>query len=549
MVKSFASRAGHTLPSGTLSREEDLRRLADVLPQLVWIAQPDGRIDYYNQCCLDYTGMTREELEGWGWQHVLHPDEVDVKLTRWAESLRTGTQFEIEYRLRRADGRYIWHLGRALPFRDESGQIGRWFGTSTNIEAQKRAEEALAELRRAEEEVSLLHTIIMEVAVAPDLTASLQVVLRRVCERTGWTIGQAWVVCGDGSCLECSPAWSSTVEGQQHFREVSQAICFPPGIGLPGRVWTSRQPEWVRDVTLDTNFPRVQAAREVGLKAALAIPIVAKDTVVAVLEFFLQEPRHEDERLVKVIETVAAELDLVLERKQAEDALRHQQVTLRESYERIQDLAGRLLVAEEAERSRIARDLHDDINQQVAALSIALSRLKRRISDADRAILNTELMSLQERAIALADSVRRLSHELHPGALQHAGLTVALESHCAEFREQYGIDVTFDGELDLNALEPDVALCLFRVAQELLRNVAKHAGAHRIRVGLCRDTSVLTMTIADDGRGFDAGLLRRGGGLGLLSIEERARLVHGHVSIESGAARGTTVKLTVPMDP
>src|SRR5262245_5958404 len=174
MVQPSTSHITHTLPFGTLSREEDLRRLADVLPQLVWIAQPDGRIDYYNQCCLDYTGLTRAELEGWGWQRVLHPDEVDVKLTRWAESLRTGSQFEIEYRLRRSDGCYVWHLGRALPFRDDTGQIVRWFGTSTNIEAQKRAEEALAELRRAEEEVSLLHTIIMEVAVAPDLTASLQ---------------------------------------------------------------------------------------------------------------------------------------------------------------------------------------------------------------------------------------------------------------------------------------------------------------------------------------------------------------------------------------
>src|SRR5262245_53530331 len=120
--------------SRSASREDALRHLADALPQLVWIARTDGYIEYYNQSCYDYTGKSSDELLGWGWQHVLHPDEVDVKLERWAESLRSGTAFEIEYRLKRHDGHFRWHLGRALPFRDEQGQIVQWFGTSTNIE-------------------------------------------------------------------------------------------------------------------------------------------------------------------------------------------------------------------------------------------------------------------------------------------------------------------------------------------------------------------------------------------------------------------------------
>src|SRR5262245_50163086 len=116
-------------------RDDALRHLADSLPQLVWIARPDGSIEYYNQSCLDYTGMTLDQLLGFGWQNVLHPEEVEIKLERWAESLRTGHVFEIEYRLRRFDGVHLWHLGRAQPFRDEHGQIVRWFGTSTDIEA------------------------------------------------------------------------------------------------------------------------------------------------------------------------------------------------------------------------------------------------------------------------------------------------------------------------------------------------------------------------------------------------------------------------------
>jgi len=556
-------------PAPVVSREADLRHLADALPQLVWIARPDGYIEHYNQSCLAYTGLTHDELLGWGWQRVLHPDEVEIKLERWAEALRTGNTFEIEYRLRQFDGRYRWHLGRALPFRDDRGQIVRWFGTSTDIEAQKQAEQELREsqhaleenvaertaeltranaiLKRLEEEASLLNTIVMEVAAAPDLTASLEVVLRRVCEKTRWAIGQAWVPRPASDCLEFSAAWCSVAPGMERFLGDSRTSRFQKGIGLPGRVWASGQPAWVRDVTVDDNFPRSQAARDAGLKGALGIPILGGETVVAVLEFFVQEPREEDERLTRLIATVAAQLDLVIERKHAEQALREQEAMLRLSFERIQDLAGRLIVAQEVERKRIARDLHDDINQQLAGLAIALSGLKRRLGTAAPGTLEEAVTTLQQRTINLADSVRRLSHDLHPGVLQQIGLTAALESHCAEFQKQHGIEVIFFAEEELNAIDPDAALCLFRAAQETLRNVAKHAGACHVQVALARDCDDLTLTIVDDGSGFDAAQVQgAGGGLGLLSIEERARLLHGSVRIDSGAARGTAVRIAIP---
>jgi PAS domain S-box-containing protein len=577
MIRAPRSRARRQKRRPQQSRREGLRHLADTLPQLVWLARPDGYIEYYNRSCFDYTGLSRDDLLGWGWQRVLHPDEVEVKLQRWGESLRTGNAFEIEYRLKRFDGSYRWHLGRALPFRDKGGQIVNWFGTSTDIEAQKQAEYALresqrqleqsvaertaaltranaalteqiSERKRAEEEVSLLHTIIKEVAAARDLTGSLEVVLRRVCEKTGWAIGQAWVVGTSGECLECSLAWFCGIAGCERFRAASKATRFQFGEGLPGRVWAHGQPAWIRDVTLDPNFPRAQAAREVGLKGALGIPIVAAGKVVAVIEFFVREPRDEDERLTKVIATVAAELDLVVERKQAEEALREQEALLRSSFERIQELAGRLIIAQEAERSRIARELHDDISQQLAGLSLALSRLRRQIGAHDHAALAAALATLQQRTIHLADGVRRLSHDLHPGVLQQVGLTAALEAHCTEFQQQHGIEVTFGTVEGLSDLTPDASLCLFRAAQEALRNVAKHSSARRTQVMLSRESDELTLTIVDDGRGFDAAGIRYvGGGLGLQSIEERARLLHGSVRIETGPGRGTTVRIAIPM--
>ncbi len=126
--------------------EAGFRLLTEVMPQIVWTARPDGFLDYYNQRWVDYTGMSVEQTQGWGWQPVLHPDDVAPCLDAWTHSTRTGEPYEIEYRFKRAsDGAYRWHLGRALPLRDEAGNIVKWFGTGTDIDDQKRAQEELEE--------------------------------------------------------------------------------------------------------------------------------------------------------------------------------------------------------------------------------------------------------------------------------------------------------------------------------------------------------------------------------------------------------------------
>ena len=161
----------------------------------------------------------------------------------------------------------------------------------------------------------------MEVAAASDLSAALAVVLRRVCEKTGWAFGQAWVPNQDETLLVCGPVWSGGEADLKQFRIASEESRFCPGIGLPGRVWKSKQPAWIEDVALDENFPRIKAAAAVGLRTAVGIPILSGDRVIAVMEFFLRESRGENEPLVKVITAVAAQLDLVMERKRAEEKL------------------------------------------------------------------------------------------------------------------------------------------------------------------------------------------------------------------------------------
>jgi PAS domain S-box-containing protein len=176
-----------------------------------------------------------------------------------------------------------------------------------------------------DEQLNLLQTITLEVAAADDLSSALKIVLRQVCEKTGWALGQAWVPNRDGSVLVCDSDWFCGEGDLQDFRVASEATHFKPGVGLPGRVWASKQPAWVEDVTNDPNFPRSAAARTAGLRTGVGIPILSGNEVIAVLEFFMGESREQNERLLNVIASVAGQLDLLRRATQAEAAARERQ--------------------------------------------------------------------------------------------------------------------------------------------------------------------------------------------------------------------------------
>ncbi len=244
---------------------------------------------------------------------------------------------------------------------------------------------------------------------------------------------------------------------------------------------------------------------------------------------------------------VGCDIDIT-ERWEAEERTRENRAALEVSHREVVHLAGRLIEAQDAERARVARDLHDDVSQQLAGLSIALSSLKHRMVEARAGEdLQADLRALHQRTTALAQNVRHLSHDLHPTVLRHAGLVAALTSYCAELERSHGTVLTCRAEGDLGSIAPETALCLYRIAQEALRNVIAHAGAGRADVRLLRAGDDVEITISDDGRGFDvARSLAQGKGLGLVSITERVRLAGGTVGIVAGSTKGTEVRARIP---
>jgi PAS domain S-box-containing protein len=211
-------------------------------------------------------------------------------------------------------------------------------------------------------------------------------------------------------------------------------------------------------------------------------------------------------------------------------------------------LAGRLISSQEAERARIARDLHDGVCQEMASLTVDLSFLRRKSDDAQGTGFKELMRSVEQRSANVAETLRLLSHGLHPAVLNHIGLVAALQADCVEVERQYQMAVTLSIDDDVEPVPPLVALSLFRISQEALRNSARHARAPHATISLSRDPLGLTLSITDDGEGFDIDGVRQNGGLGLVSIEERARLVRGSATFHSHPGVGTIVVVRIPVD-
>ena len=226
------------------------------------------------------------------------------------------------------------------------------------------------------------------------------------------------------------------------------------------------------------------------------------------------------------IDRVACILHDITDRKRAEEALAA--------------MTRRLIEAQEQERSRIGRELHDDINQRLALLAIELEQLKDNPVD-----VSNSLQQLLEKTNALSHDVQALSHELHSSRLEYLGVVSGMKSLCREFSERQKMEVDFRSDVS-SPLPFEIGLCLFRVLQEALNNAVKHSGVKRVEVQVVEQSNEVHLLVRDSGNGFDIEAARQGSGLGLTSMQERVRLVNGTIAFESKPMAGTTIHVRVP---
>jgi signal transduction histidine kinase len=214
---------------------------------------------------------------------------------------------------------------------------------------------------------------------------------------------------------------------------------------------------------------------------------------------------------------------------------------LKRAEDALASMTRKLIESQEQDRARIGRELHDDVNQRLAMLSIELEQLQH-----DPSELQKRVQELRKQMSEISNDVQALSHDLHSSKLEYLGVAAGMKSWCKEFSERQKLEINFRSDVP-SVLPPEVGLSLFRVLQEALNNAIKHSAARRVEVQLREDSGEIHLVISDMGRGFDVEAALQGTGLGLTSMRERVRLVNGTIAIDSKPTGGTTIRVRVPL--
>ncbi|HEU4323765.1 MAG TPA: PAS domain S-box protein [Roseiflexaceae bacterium] len=505
--------------------EARFRTLADVVPQVIWTNDAEGNANYFNERWYTYSGLSFAESEGLGWQRIVHPEDAPVSVERWQRALAAGEVFNTEYRLRRADGVYHWQLGRNVPLRDEDGRITGWFGSATDIEDLKQAEQAV---RESEERFRLL------VEGAHDYAMFLLDPDNRI---TFWSVGAERLFgYTEAEAIGQSSAIIFTSEDRERGvveHEVRTAL-------TEGRVEDRRWHVRKDGSRLFLDGVQLRLDDETGgLRGFVKIGRDATTQYQA--EEALQRARAELETRVQERTSELATANQLLQQEIAERRrLAAQRAALME----------RIISAQEAERQRIARELHDTLGQFLSALNLRLSMAQS--LDGLPPSVHGELAQLRALTGRIDQEVDRLTMELRPPALEHLGLPDALHSYAEEWIATSGIpvDVVVTG-LDTTRLPAVIEATTYRIVQEALTNVLKHAQARSVSVIIERRGGELRVIVEDDGVGFEPrqSTAQGNGGrqVGLIGMAERAALAGGELLIESAPGTGASIYLRIPL--
>ncbi|WP_177223346.1 PAS domain-containing sensor histidine kinase [Modicisalibacter xianhensis] len=477
--------------------EARFHAIADLVPDMLWQADPEGKRVWVNRRWMEYTGQSSQEAIGYGWADAIHPHERSTVLYKYRRAVETGVRFRNEHRMRRADGSYGWFLVEAVPICNDDGEILHWLGSANDIHDQRmtmdRLEDLVAErtqsLADSEERFRLL------------VTTSAQII---------------WSTDAQGCASEDSPSWRAFT-GQSvedwltgHWRDMVH----------PEDVTPSEQ-AWQRSIGTGKPFEaeyRLWHARSGHWRWTMARGIPLCDGVGRTLGWF----------------GTNTDID---ERKRAEEEVRR--------------MAYSLTMAEQEERRRVSQILHDDLQQLLYALQLKLRMVSNRlILDRQRTLADmvADTSGLINQAIA---TTRQLTVDLSPPILKTEGLGDALEWLQRQMRELHGLNVELLAQRAMPPIDEDLRVLLFQIVRELLFNVKKHAGVDRATVELKQSDTHLAIHVEDEGLGMPLQTkdTLQESGFGLSSVKERLRQVGGTLKIDSAEGHGMRVHIRVPWCP
>jgi len=326
----------------------------------------------------------------------------------------------------------------------------------------------------------------------------------------------------------------------------AEEMCLSLGEGITGKVAQSGRPTLVEDISLEPGTARSDLISMEGLKAFLSIPLQAKGNVLGVMNVTSRMPRRFTKRDMHLLQSIGDLLGTAIEQAKLYEQLR-------KGKERYRQLARQVLLAQEEERRRIARELHDETSQALTGLALNLQVLMETgetagIQDPE---FEARLKKAHSLAVQVSTEVSRLIADLRPSLLDTLGLVAAIRQHAETNLISLGINVSFEFEGVERPLPPEVEIGLFRWAQGAIGNIMQHSQARNVTISLKPEGDEIVLFISDDGKGFDVsqltGVEEGGRGAGLFSMKERVGLLGGICSIQSQPGHGTTATARVPL--
>jgi PAS domain S-box-containing protein len=459
---------------------------------MAWSLQPEGAIDFVNQRWVDYTGLSLEEAIA-EQTRPMHPEDLPRAMAEWRPNLAAEKPFEDEMRLRRADGEYRWFLIRTDPLRDEQGNLVKWYGVSIDIEDRKRAEEALKESQRKLEEA------------------------QRIAHVGHW----------DRDLETGRIMWSDEM-----YRI----------LGLPLEERDSPRTEWL-DVAHPEDRQRLSLALEEmqrGIRRFdVEFRIVRPNGEVRFLHSQGDVIRDERGRPLRRFGTAQD----ITERKLAEEQLKA-------TSEQLRALSARVQSAREEEGTRIAREIHDELGSMLTGLKWDLEEISRMLStqpgQSQLAVMREKLSALTKLTDMSVSTLRRIASELRPSMLDDLGLGAAIEWQTQQFQGRTGIICHCDCSLEDIELSQEQSTAVFRIFQEALTNVLRHAQATRVDITIKNGAGYFILVVGDNGKGITQKEKSEQRSLGILGMRERAHLVGAEIDIKGLEGKGTVVTVRVP---
>src|SRR5579863_2105290 len=467
--------------------EGRFRLVANTAPVLIWMSGPDNLCNYFNQPWLDFTGRRLEDELGNGWTAGVHPDDLEKCLETYKQAFNQRQTFRMQYRLRGHDGSFRWLLDIGVPRVNADGSFAGYIGSCVDVNERVVAEQQLN--RSHELNASILESLRNHLAVL---------------DPNGVIV-------------------AATKQGPR-FTETDGISRLNLSVGA-------------------NYFDICKTAAEAGDRNIAAALAGVQEIYEGKRNHFELEYDYKsgaDQRwfLMSVTLLKTTHGGVVISRQEITEQKRHEQA--------IQELNRRLIDAQEEERSRIARELHDDINQQIALLAVELQQLEGSLPE-DLTDSRQRVRVLWKKTHELSTDIQQLSHRLHSTKLQHLGIVAAMRGLCDEFSEQHKIAADFQFRKVPAGMDPGIALSLFRIAQESLHNVAKHSLAKKVRMELLGIGTNIVMRVSDDGVGFDPDAPAHRRGLGMVSMSERIRSVGGTLTVTSRHSLGTQIEVAIPL--